>query len=312
MSEKKGLLMAGLAVLAWSTVAAAFKISLRFFSAVQLLWVVSAVSTLVLGTLLLWKILFAGKRYGLDRFVLLRSALLGFLNPFIYYLLVFASYERLLAQVAQPLNQIWGILLAVISAWRFGRRIHRPQWFGMGLSFLGVLVLVTQGRLSTFRLESPLGVTFALASAFVWAYYWLINMDDSVDPLWRLFLNCGFGFVYISVLMVLGGNWNLDISLVGWGSAIYIGFFEMGLTTLVWLIALKTVADTTKVSGLIYLIPFGSLFFISQVAGERIRIASVLGLILVVAGQVLIHRKRQADPFELSERKRVDKRNVIG
>jgi len=216
---------------------------------------------------------------------------LGALNPFIYYLLIFAAYERLLAQVAQPLNQIWGILLAAISAWRFGRRIKSAQWVGMGLSFVGVLILVTQGRFDTFQVDSPVGVVMALSSAFIWAFYWLINMDDACDPLWRLFLNFAFGFFFISAYCLFTKNWPQQSEAFGWGAALYIGVFEMGVTTLLWLIALKTVKDTTKVSGLIYLVPFVSLFFISQVAGETIHLSSVFGLILVVGGQLMIHKR---------------------
>ncbi len=296
LTEKRGFIFACLAVLAWSTVAAAFKIALRSFSAAALLWVVSAVSTLILGIIVIWQAWLNGKRYDFGFFVLLRSVFLGFLNPFVYYLLIFAAYERLLAQVAQPLNQIWGILLAVISAWRFGRKISGGQWIGMSLSFIGVFVLVTQGRFDTVSVDSPLGVGMALFSAFIWAFYWLINMDDSCDPLWRLFLNCACGFFFITIYCLTTGSWPLQVGADGWAAAVYIGMFEMGVTTLLWLIALKSVKDTTRVSGLIYLVPFISLIFISQVAGEAIRLVSVAGLFLVIGGQVLIHKisRRQA------------------
>ncbi len=290
MSERNGFVFAGLAVLAWSTVAAAFKIALRSFSSASLLLVVSGVSTLVLGLIVLWKFFFRGSRYPAGRIVLFRSILLGFLNPFIYYLLIFAAYERLLAQVAQPLNQIWGILLAVVSAWRFGRRISYFQWIGMGISFLGVLVLVTKGRLDSFQVDSPLGVVLALSSAFIWTAYWLMNMDDACDPIWRLFLNCGFGFLFTLVYCVVTGDLPHGVGSVGWAAAVYIGFFEIGITTVLWLIALRTVSDTTRISALIYLVPFVSLIFISQVAQEAIHLSSVVGLVLVIGGQLLIQR----------------------
>ena len=295
MSERRGFVFAGLAVLAWSTVAAAFKIALRSFSSASLLLVVSAVSTLVLGLIVVWRTVFSGVRHPVGSKTLLRSGLLGFMNPFIYYLLIFAAYERLLAQVAQPLNQVWGILLAVASAWRFGRRISSRQWVGMGVSFVGVLVLVTKGRLDSLQVDSPLGVVLALSSAFVWAFYWLSNMDDDCDPVWRMFLNCGFGFLFTLVYCLITGNLPHGVEAVGWGAAVYIGFFEIGITTVLWLMALRGVKDTTRVSGLIYLVPFISLIFISQVAEEAIHLSSVLGLVLVIGGQLLIQRKNRLE-----------------
>jgi uncharacterized membrane protein YwaF len=40
----------------------------------------------------------------------LNSAILGFLNPFFYYVILFKAYELLLAQEAQPLNQTWAVV----------------------------------------------------------------------------------------------------------------------------------------------------------------------------------------------------------
>ena len=90
-------------VLLWSTVASAFKLTLRYVDHIQLLFYSSLFSTLVLGMILVWQKKLALALSG-SRKEYTRSILLGALNPAIYYLVLFKAYDLLPAQEAQPLN----------------------------------------------------------------------------------------------------------------------------------------------------------------------------------------------------------------
>ena len=70
------------------------------------------------------------------------------------------------------------------------------------------------------------------------------------------------------------------------GSA-YVGFFEMGLTFIVWLSALKYAKTTAQVSNFIYITPFLSLLLVSIVVGEKILFSTIIGLVFIVAGIIL-------------------------
>ena len=98
---KKSYLFAGLAVFFWSTIPTVFKIGLGELEILPMLTIASITSTIVL-----FIIVIAGKKFELVRKSsskdLLISALLGLLNPFIYYLILLKAYKILPAQVAQP------------------------------------------------------------------------------------------------------------------------------------------------------------------------------------------------------------------
>ena len=66
--------------------------------------------------------------------------------------------------------------------------------------------------------------------------------------------------------------------------ASYVGLFEMGITFVLWLSALKLSETTAKVGNLIFLSPFLSLIFIHFFVGEDILASTFIGLILIVAG----------------------------
>jgi drug/metabolite transporter (DMT)-like permease len=68
---------------------------------------------------------------------------------------------------------------------------------------------------------------------------------------------------------------------------LYVGLFEMGITFLAWLKALKGAKTTAHVVNLIYLVPFLSLLVIALVVGETIRLSTIVGLILIVTGIAL-------------------------
>jgi drug/metabolite transporter (DMT)-like permease len=82
--------------------------------------------------------------------------------------------------------------------------------------------------------------------------------------------------------------------------AVYIGFFEMGITFVVWLKALRLSETTAQVSNLIYLVPFLSLIVIYFTIGETILPSTIIGLVFIVSG-VLLQRYIASNQRERAE-----------
>jgi drug/metabolite transporter (DMT)-like permease len=288
-NQKKAYLYAALTVLLWSTVASAFKLTLRSLDFVQMLFLASAVSTAALFLILLvqgrWKDVMASSKSDLAR-----SAALGLLNPFIYYLVLFKAYDVLPAQEAQPLNWTWPIMLVLLSAVLLKQRIGLKSIAAVMVSFAGVLVISTHGNILALRFSNALGAGLALSSSIVWALFWIYNVKDSRDEVLKLFLSFGFGSLYTLAAVILSPD-RMHLSPAGMIGAAYIGLFEMGLTFVFWLRALKLSRTAAQVSNLVYLAPFLSLFFIAVIVGEEIRLSTVAGLVLIISG-ILIQRSK--------------------
>jgi drug/metabolite transporter (DMT)-like permease len=73
-------------------------------------------------------------------------------------------------------------------------------------------------------------------------------------------------------------------NLKGTLAALYVGLFEMGITFVLWLMAMKKAVNTAKVSNLIFISPFISLILINQFLGEEIHSATLIGLLFIVTG----------------------------
>ena len=145
MTRQQTALVSALgAVLCWSTVATAFKLTLRALSVTELLAYSSFASCIALGMFLLFRSAPNTLR-AWPRRELAHSALLGFLNPFAYYLVLFNAYNRLPAQEAQPLNYSWPLVLALLSIIVLRQRITLRALAAMLVSFAGVWVISTRG-----------------------------------------------------------------------------------------------------------------------------------------------------------------------
>lgn len=282
-------LYAAAAVAFWATSATAFKLSLQHIGQLPLLLLASVAST---GVFLVY--VAATDRLGrLRRFTgrdWLWSAGLGFLNPFLYYVILFKAYSLLPAQEAQPINFVWPLTLVLLSIPLLGQRIRLAGILAILISFTGVVVIATHPRtpadILDFRFSSGPGVLLALSSTIIWALFWVMNTKDRQDEAVRLFANFLFASLYILLLTLLFG----PIRTGGWRGALgglYIGLFEMGITFLVWLKALRSARTTAHVVNLIYLVPFLSLLVIALVLGEKILASTVVGLVLIVVGIVL-------------------------
>jgi drug/metabolite transporter (DMT)-like permease len=89
-----------------------------------------------------------------------------------------------------------------------------------------------------------------------------------------------------------GAAWS-SITLKGWLAVSYVGLFEMGITFVLWLSALKLTQNTARISNLIFASPFISLMLLATVIGEEIHPSTLVGLMLIVIGLVVQQLKKK-------------------
>jgi len=275
---RKSYLFAGLSVLFWATIPTAFKIALGELDVVSLLAISTSVSTIALLVI----VVSTGKLQLIIRTTpgdLLKSALLGFINPFIYYIILLRAYTLLPGQVAQPLNMIWPIILVFLSVPLLGQKIPARSFLALFISFAGVYIISSQGRPLHPGNSDTTGVVLATGSSFFWAVYFILNVRDRRDEAVKLFTNFLFATIYIIITLKVTRNSMEGVSLKGLLSAVYIGLFEMGITFFFWLRAL------------VYLAPFISLVLLYFIVKEPVYYTTPAGLVLIIGGIYVQNRK---------------------
>jgi drug/metabolite transporter (DMT)-like permease len=282
-----------LAVLFWSTVATSFKLTLAIISPVELLLYSTIFSLLFFTAIIVYN---GDQRKIISSFQKNKKMILfsSLLNPFIYYLLLFEAYNILPAQEAQAINYTWGLMLAYLSVPLLGHKLTTRDIIAGFLCYFGVYIIATHGNVLSFELTSIYGVAVALASTLVWALYWIANTKIKAEPLIILFLNFLIGLVFLVMYIVLADveiNWPSNEALIG---TLYIGLFEMGISFVLWLKAMKLTSNTAQISNLIYLSPPLSLFFIHTFVGEEILLSTLVALAFIFVG-IIVQKWRRKD-----------------
>lgn len=283
-NEKRALGFGLAAVLLWSTVATAFKLTLQEFTPIQMLTVacfVSAIALMVIcymqGKLNQLRVTFFSNP--------LDYLILGLINPLAYYLILFKAYDLLPASQAQPLNYSWAITLTLMAALFLGQKIRKRDWIACALGYAGVVVIATKGNVFALEFDSPLGVTLALLSTLLWAGYWILNTKNKADPVVGVLLGFLVALPFaVALCLYEGAVWNQ--SLQGWLAVTYVGLFEMGVTFTLWLSALKATDNTARISTLIFISPFISLLLLAYIIGETIPPSTLIGLAMIVSGLI--------------------------
>lgn len=288
-NQQTATVYALIAVLCWSTVATAFKLSLQYLSPAQLILFASIASWLLLLTVLLLQGRFArlfkqsAKQYR-------ASALFGLLNPTIYYILLFHAYDLLPAQEAQSINYSWAIVMTLLAVPLLGQRLSKADIFAAAVCYLGVLVIATRGSLLSMQFENLAGVILAVVSTVVWSLYWIFSRRDQREEILGLCLNFTFAIPMIIVYCLWRGEFAGLSQAISWQAVLggaYVGFVEMGLAFIFWLFAMKRADNTAKIANLIFISPFLSLILIAVFLGEQILLSTVVGLMLIILGLVV-------------------------
>lgn len=273
------------AVFLWSTVATAFKIALSYYTPLQLVFVAVLTSIIALAGILAWQ-----KKLSLLKQQFLRRPMFylvtGLINPFLYYIVLFKAYSLLPAQQALSLNYTWAVLLPLLAAPLLKQHLRKSDIAAALIAYTGVFIIATGGDISGFSFDSPLGIGLALTSTLLWCLYWIVNTKDQGDPVVSLLLSFLIGLPFVAVTLVLTDTLP-SFSIKAIFAGMYVGLFEMGITFVLWLMALKTATRTANISTMVFLSPVMSIGFIAWILQETIAMATYLGLAFILSGMML-------------------------
>lgn len=281
-SESSAYKYALISVLLWSTVATAFKYSLKYLTPLQLVFYASITSLIILFIVVTYQNKFSlVKEHIKNNYLLILT--LGVINPFLYYMVLFKAYDLLPAQEAQAINYTWALMLAFLSVPLLKQKLRLVDIVAGIICYFGVLIISTKGEPFSLNFSNLDGVGLALFSTILWALYWIYSTKVKADSVVSLFSNFLFAIPFITVYMIYTNSFTA-IEITGLLGSIYVGLFEMGITFLFWLKAMQSTKNTSKVANLIFLSPFISLIFIYFILNEQIYISTLFGLGAIIFG----------------------------
>jgi drug/metabolite transporter (DMT)-like permease len=180
------------------------------------------------------------------------------------------------------------VLIAVVAALLIRERIRRTSGLGLVTSLLGVLLILTDGRLlDVFTTEYNIGGLWMLGAVVVWTAYTILGRTLKTAPVTSAALQSVLAAVALApVALVIGGPITLDTA--GWWGVLYIGFFPSVLSLMLWNISVKKIG-AGRAGIYLNLMPVFTAMM-ALMMGTPITLVQVLGGALVIAGVWLTSR----------------------
>ena len=184
------------------------------------------------------------------------------------------------------INFSWPVMIVILSIPILKQTIDIKSFLSIIVSYIGVVVIASKGDIFSMEFESSLGVIYILITTIIWALFWLFNTKNSNDSVVSLFLIFLFSLPYI-LLIVYFSNSFIIPSIEGFIGSAYIGLFEMGISVVLWQVALKTSTTVSRVASLVFITPFLSLLIVHFVLKETILTSTIIGVMLIFVGLFL-------------------------
>lgn len=287
----KARLAALTAVILWGFSFVATKVVLRELSPIALIF-----TRFAMGTALLWLILLirrADLRLPSAEWPAL--ALMGFVGIFVHQLLQAHGLRLTSAVNTGWLIGVTPIWSAILAALLLHERIGTGKVLGLAVGFVGALLVISKGQLSseTLALPSTAGDLLILASTLNWAIYTVLG-HPTIRRLGPMRATAGamlLGWLMLSPLFLAGAHWReyAALSASGWFSLAFLGVGCSGFGYLLWYGALERV-EASQVASFLYVEPVVTFAAAVILLGEPVRFLTVAGGLIVLAGVLMVQR----------------------
>lgn len=281
---KTEYLLAGISILFWGSTASVMTLMADGLSS----FATTFYSSLVAAVFLFLLNLFTGRlkllrSISLQR--LLQLSLLGLMGMLSVSMLLYYGLTHMKAQQAFIINYLWPILITLFAWPILRQRMTVRKTTALLLSFLGVIIVATEGDFSHLSQLDVGGVLACVLAASCYALFSVLNMKVTCDKfVTTMIYYAASALVILPILLCREGLPALTISQ--WGGALWMGTLSNGLSYATWAMAMDR-GDPAKLSNLAYLTPFISLIYIFFLLHEPISWTSLAGLFFIMLGVVV-------------------------
>ena len=278
---KKQYLYAFGAIGFWGTTATVSKLLLHSYTTIQVLALASSIAALFLLAVNALKGNLKKLRSYQPRDFLITSGV-GLLGTFGYEMMLYMGIDRMFASQALIINYLWPMMAVVVSCILLKEKMTVRKVIAVIMSFVGVMIVTSNGSLSGFAGSSLEGALCCVLAAVFYGTFVACNKRLSYDPMVSMMIYYGQSAVIAFTCVLLSGQIPAvnGMQLLGF---VWIGVFCHAIGYVSWALAMKY-GDTAKVANLAYITPFLAMVIAHFVLGDPITVWSVGGLIVIIAG----------------------------
>jgi drug/metabolite transporter (DMT)-like permease len=285
-------------VLIWSTGWVAVGYAIPFANAFSFLTIRFGLASILIGALAL----LVGARWPKGRAAWLRAIFSGVILQGLYLMGVWwAVQQGVPAGISGLIAAVQPLLTALLSARMAGEPLSRAQWLGIGLGFVGVMLVLEPKILVAFDdhvagkslmvpiIANMLGMVCATLGTLYQKKHFANEDLRSLNA-----LQAFGGFLPVVLMVLLFVPWHFEVRLetmltLGW-TVLGLSFAGTGL-----LLYLIKKGEVARVSSLIFLMPPLVAIQTFFLLGERLLPVQIGGMLVVMVGVYLAVKRQKAD-----------------
>ena len=217
-----------------------------------------------------------------------RVWLLGVGGLFGYHALYFAALQLAPPAEANLINDLWPLLIVLLSAPLAGERLGWPHLLGALLGFTGVALLAT-GRGASFAGTYAVGYLLALGCAFAWSLYSVLSRRFGETPTDAIAAFCAAASLLSLICHLLFETTVWPGTASAWLAIAALGLGPAGTAFYLWDHAVKR-GDIRALGALSYAAPILSTALLIATGLAQPTSTLMLAALLVTCGAVLASR----------------------
>lgn len=204
---------------------------------------------------------------------------LGLLD-FLYYLLLYYGYNNANGLEVLVIQYMWPIFIVFLSLVILKESFTKRKFFSILFGFLGVILVITKGNLSTLNFSEIDVLLIVMLGAIAFALFSVLGKIVSVNPTNAVMIYF-FSAILYSIVMVGTFSSFVIPTYKDWFSIIVNGAFINGISYLFWIKGLK-VFDASKIAPYIFITPLLAAFFLIIFFNEEVLAIYFVGLAFVI------------------------------
>jgi len=186
------------------------------------------------------------------------------------------------------------VFMALLGMIFLREKLTAGQWSGILIAFSGLLLLISNGKISSISLIENKGDFLILASAFTWSVYSLVGKKITLNypPLMTILYLFLFMSLILAPFTLNGENLNsiIRLSTESIVALLFLGFFCSGIAYVLWAEAMNEM-PSSHVGAFLYLEPFVTVFTAWILLSERISLLTLISGIIIIIGVIIVNRK---------------------
>ena len=210
--------------------------------------------------------------------------IIALIGSTIQYGFTYYGLKGIDVSTASILVQLEGPILVLLSTLILKERLGWPRALGMGLAFIGVIVIVGEPRLN----DSLDSVALVITGAVFWAIAQI--MISRLKSLSGITILAWVAIIATPQMLLISlvieeGQWESikTANLIDWSIVFYLSFIMTVIGYSVWYHLLR-ICDVSKISPFLMLLPVTSIIAGIVLLGEKFTLAMGIGGVLVMTG----------------------------